>query len=82
MAKVGDRIRFLDTLTADANEDHPRLTYAVKGDLGRISKVGGCKEGYWVFWDGWSSADFGAAEGIDFIVVEENAVSTRQPGIY
>jgi len=44
---IGTRIRFLKALTAPANEDHPYLIYAEKGELGTVVSYG-CKEGCWV----------------------------------
>ena len=56
---VGTRIRFTKTLTASANEDHPALLFAEKGDLGTITGHG-CSEGYWVKIDSWPNP-FGAS---------------------
>lgn len=64
--KAGDRIKFIKTLTSGPDEDGPGNHYATKGDLGTIDRVGGCWEGYMVFWDKWKSASFGAQLGIDF----------------
>ena len=64
--KPGDRIRFLKALECGPTGDHPAFTYADKGDGGWIDKVGGCRESYWVFWDKWPSASFGAELGVDF----------------
>ena len=56
---IGTRIRFVERLDAAANEDHPDIVYAKKGETGEI--VGhGCKEGYWVKTDHWP-ARFGAS---------------------
>ena len=54
--EVGTRIRFLKTLEEGPTGDHPALIYAVKGDLGTITEVGGCKEGFWAKWDKWPHA--------------------------
>jgi hypothetical protein len=51
--QVGDRIRFTKTLDAPATGDRPAIIYAVCGQLGRITRVGGCTEGYWAIADGW-----------------------------
>lgn len=64
MLKVGTKIRFLRTLTARANEDHPDIEYAHYNETGEITEVGGCREGYWVKTDGWPNA-FGC-ESKDF----------------
>ena len=61
---VGTRIRFLRTLTAPANEDHPAIVYAESGDGGAVTGHG-CKEGHWVKWDRWPHS-FGATLGKDF----------------
>jgi len=52
--QVGDRIRFTKTLDCPASEDHPYMVYALRGQLGRITQIGGCEEGYWAVADGWS----------------------------
>ena len=57
--KPGQRIRFLRTLDRGPTEDSPACIYAKKGDCGTIEKVGGCWEGFWVYWDGWKHASFG-----------------------
>ena len=59
---AGMRIRFLRDLTAPASGSHPPLVFAYKGDGGRITRVGGCWEGYYVKWDKWPSAHFGCEE--------------------
>ena len=64
---AGMRIRFLNDLTAEPTGEHPSLIYAKKGDGGRITKVGGCCEGYMVKWDNWQSAAFGCEEK-DFVL--------------
>ncbi len=69
--EVGQRIKFLRTLTSNANEDGPGNHYASKGSFGTIDKIGGCWEGLWVFWDGWSQASFGC-ERKDFELVKGN----------
>ena len=63
--QVGTRIRFIKTLTGDADEFSPAKLYAKKGDGGVITGHGP-KEGYWVKWDGWPNA-FGAEHGTEFI---------------
>jgi len=30
------------------------MVYALRGQLGRITQIGGCEEGYWAVADGWS----------------------------
>lgn len=57
--EVGTRIRFKKTLTAVANEDHPDIQYARKGETGEITRIGGCRERFWVKTDNWK-APFGA----------------------
>ena len=57
---VGTRIRFRKLLDAPANEDHPEIIYAVKGEMGTITGHG-TREGYWVKSDAWASASFGAS---------------------
>jgi len=57
---IGTKIRFTKTLEDGANEDHPDLLYAEKGELGEI--VGhNAKEGYMVKADRWPKASFGAS---------------------
>jgi hypothetical protein len=63
---IGTRIRFLKSLYAEATGDHPRLIYARKGDGGVVTGHGS-REGYWVKWDAWTSAAFGAEHGVDFL---------------
>lgn len=53
MLEVGTKIRFLRTLDAPANEDHPAIEYAYCNETGEIVEVGGCKEGFWVKTDNW-----------------------------
>jgi hypothetical protein len=68
--KVGTRIRFIKTLTEDANEDRPPCVFAHKGDLGTI--VEGqykCKEGQWATVDSWPNP-FGV--NIDEFEILEN----------
>lgn len=58
---VGTRIRFTRTLDDPANEEHPHLVYAEKGETGEI--VQGDRpayEGYWVKVDHWPHP-FGAS---------------------
>ncbi len=57
--RAGMRIKFRRDLTANATEEHPAFIYARKGEGGRITRVGGCWEGFWVKWDEWLSAAFG-----------------------
>ena len=66
--KVGDRIRFKHTLDCGPTGDHPAYIYARKDEFGVIIKVGGCREGFWVKWDGWPHAPFGC-ESKDFEVI-------------
>ena len=63
---VGTRIRFLKTLEAGPNEDHPAIIYARKGDLGTVVDDFPCAEGHCVKWDRWSHAAFGATLGVEF----------------
>jgi len=46
--KVGDKIHFLRELSDSACEEHPGCLYASKGEVGEITRIGGCREGYWV----------------------------------
>ena len=73
-ANVGDRIRFRRTLDCPATGDHPYMVYATAGQLGRITLVGGCPEGYWAVADGWPHS-FGVAES-EFEVVEGKTALT------
>ncbi len=68
--KAGQRIRFLRTITSNDSEESPGNHYASKGDLGTIDRIGGCWEGFMVFWDGWSQASFGC-ERKDFELVKD-----------
>ncbi|KKM96913.1 hypothetical protein LCGC14_1173230 [marine sediment metagenome] len=61
MVEVGDRIRFKRDLDCGPTDEHPAFIYAEKGGYGTITKVGGCREGYWALWDGWKSAAFGCS---------------------
>lgn len=63
--QAGMRITFLRDLEEPASCEHPAYLFARKGEGGRITRVGGCTEGYWVKWDGWPSAAFGC-ESKDF----------------
>lgn len=56
---IGTRIRFIKTLDSPANEDHPAIVYARKGETGQITGHG-TREGYWVKTDSWA-APFGAS---------------------
>jgi len=67
---VGTRIRFLRTLDAPADEEHPHIQYAAKGELGTIAGHG-TREGYWVKTDAWPNA-FGASVD-EFEPVTQNA---------
>lgn len=49
---VGTRIRFVCSLDAPANEDHPAIQYAARGQTGTITGHG-TREGYWATADGW-----------------------------
>ena len=60
MIPTGTRIRFVKTLDAPANEDHPYIVYAYAGEEGVVTGHG-CPEGYWVRTLTWS-APFGASE--------------------
>ncbi len=68
--KPGQKIRFLRTLEEGPSAEAPGRYFAGKGAYGTIDKVGGCKEGFWVFWEGWRSASFGCARE-DFYPVYE-----------
>jgi len=63
--RAGMRIRFKRSLYGIATGDHPCYIYALKGEGGRITKEGGCWEGFWVKWDSWPEAAFGC-ESKDF----------------
>jgi hypothetical protein len=82
---LGTRIRFLKTLTSGPNCEGPGNHYATKGQLGTVAEspygpdAKPCREGYWVFWDGWSRAPFGARLGEDFEVYQENAEPSHGP---
>lgn len=67
--KAGDRIRFLKTLTQGPTDETPPFLFARRGELGTIESVGDCREGYKVFWDGWSHASFGCDHS-EFELVE------------
>lgn len=56
---IGTRIRFLKQLTAPANEDHPDLIFANKGEIGEITSHGSPVGYYGVKRDGWPA--FGAS---------------------
>lgn len=60
--QAGMRIRFTKTLKGLPTGDHPAFIYACKGDGGRITKIGGCWESYWVKWDGCPDPAFGCEE--------------------
>ena len=65
--RKGNKIEFLHTLDAPANEEHPAIIYAEKGETGEITEVGGCREGFWVKTDSWPNA-FGC-ENKDFKLI-------------
>lgn len=65
---IGTRIQFTQTLEAMANEDHPAIVYATKGELGYITGHG-TREGYWVKRDNWPNP-FGASSN-EFNVLME-----------
>ena len=65
---VGTRIRFTKRLDAPANEDHPAIVFAERGELGTITGLG-TPEGYWVKTDSWP-AKFGASSE-EFEIVKE-----------
>lgn len=62
---VGTPITFLRTLDEAANEDHPGIRYARRGESGTVVRHG-CREGHWVKTDGWPTP-FGATRGVEFI---------------
>ena len=68
--KKGTKIRFLRTLDAPANEDHPAIEYAHHNETGEIVEVGGCREGFWAKTDNWPNA-FGC-EAKDFEVIKNS----------
>lgn len=49
----GTRIQFLRDLYEGPCEDHAGVTYAHANELGTVTRVGGCWEGYWVNRDRW-----------------------------
>lgn len=49
--KEGSRIRFKHDLECGPTEDHPAFIYARRGELGTITRVGNCREGFWATWD-------------------------------
>ena len=57
--QAGMRIQFLRDIISGPTEECPSFIYARKGEGGRITRVGGCWEGYWVKKDDWPSAVFG-----------------------
>ncbi len=65
---IGTRIRFPQHIGANANEEHPALTYAMKGELGKITGYSQFM-GYTVTTDSWPKA-FTAADS-EFEVVQE-----------
>jgi len=68
--KIGDRIKFVQEITQDANEETPAFLFARKGDEGEIIKLKGDWKGarYSVKWDNWNTP-FYAELGTDFIVL-------------
>lgn len=54
--QIGTKIRFTRDLTGDATGDHPAFIYAYRGETGMITKIGGCKEGYWAKTNTWEAA--------------------------
>ena len=70
---VGTRITFLRTLDEAANEDHPGIRYAARGESGTVVRHG-CREGHWVKTDGWPTP-FGATRGVEFIPTDPALLS-------
>lgn len=68
--KVGDRIRFTKTLEDGPTGDRPACVYANRGEYGKVVKVGGSVEGYWVKADAWPHS-FGASES-EFEVIDDS----------
>jgi hypothetical protein len=79
IAGVGSRIVFLADLEEGPTDEHPYRLYAKKGDGGVITEVGGCKEGYWVKWDAWQRAAFGAELGKDFELISTPTPEPAMP---
>jgi len=71
-AKAGDRIKFLKTLEAPADEESPACLFAVRGEYGTIKAVVDCWEGYRAYWDNWPSAAFGC-KAEEFVVATEES---------
>lgn len=67
--KVGQRIRFPYEISCGPTDEHPALLFAKQGQLGRITAVGDCSEGYRATWDGWPTP-FGIARN-EFEPVDE-----------
>lgn len=65
---IGTPIRFLKKLDAAANENHPAIIYADKGETGTITGHN-ASEGYMVKTDTWP-ASFGAELGTEFTPVQ------------
>ena len=53
---MGTRIRFLRTLEEGPDDFAPGYLYATKGETGEVTRVGGCREGFWVKTDNWDAA--------------------------
>lgn len=77
----GTRIRFLRDITSGPDEHGPGNHYATADDGGWIDRPGGCKEGHWVYWDGWPSAAFGAELGVDFEAETRDQAEARHAAI-
>jgi hypothetical protein len=68
---IGTRIKFIKTLESGPDEFSPGNLYAVKGDGGTVTGHG-TREGYWVKWDKWPKAAFGAELGTEFVAEEQS----------
>ena len=80
---IGTRIRFLHTITEDADGDHPEFLLAKYGTYGTITgyiseelkaarqQAGWPARDYDVTWDGFTQAGFYANEGEDFEVIQQ-----------
>jgi hypothetical protein len=68
---VGTRIRFTKTLDEPANEEHPHLVYADRGELGEIVDGGRpAREGHWAKTE--SNPPFGVSRD-EFEVITQTA---------
>lgn len=67
---TGIKIKFLRELYEPPCEEHPGILFATKDSYGIIECVGGCKEGFWVFWDSFPNASFGCSSE-DFEVIND-----------